>query len=226
MKRTKVAVGLLVHKDEIYPRGNIDSYNVSKLRQVLRDGGELDPPVVDEKTLTILDGTHRARALVLERGPEYEIAVDLVRCRNSVEMGLLALKLNRKHGKQLDTYDQVTWVARMKRLGAKQKDLLDAMGVSEKTFERLLVRKTSPSTDAPIRRDVAHLAGKKLNRTQRRAVEGPGPWTGHPQVRTIRAVTHLLRNGLIDASSEDVTAALVDLQGALATWLEKHEIEV
>jgi hypothetical protein len=226
MKTKRVAVGELLHKDEIYPRGNIDGYNVSKLRQVLRDGGELDRMIVDEKTLIILDGTHRARAYVLERGAEYEVEVETVRCRDLKAMGLRALELNRKHGKPLDSFDQATWIARMKRLGAKTNELMAAMGMSEKSFEKLMVRKTSPSTDAPIRRDVGHLAGKKLTKTQRRAVEGPGPWVGHPQIHTVRTVTHLLENNLIDTSRQDMLEALSNLHEALAAWWAKHGVEV
>ena len=102
-----VPLASLIEDSTVYVRHAVDSTYVNQLAEALRAGAKLPPPVVEAKTMRIVDGWNRTRAHRQVLGDTGSIDVDLRKFASEAELIHAAVDYNMTHGKRLDRMDRV-----------------------------------------------------------------------------------------------------------------------
>ena len=107
MKLKKVRLSLLVEDYDFYPRSAVDSQHSRAIEDAIRAGIQVPPIIVEDKTMRIVDGWHRHRALRSIHGDaDPEIQVEIRVYANDGELLRDAGRLNATHGRALTSYDR------------------------------------------------------------------------------------------------------------------------
>jgi len=101
----KEKISSLKRNYNIYPREDLDEFNVIRIRNAIEAGVELPAIIVDKKTKMVVDGFHRIEAVQLVNGPDGEIEIEYREYKNLAEMFLDAIQLNAIQGKTLQPND-------------------------------------------------------------------------------------------------------------------------
>jgi len=199
--KKKVKVLELVQDWRIWPRheaGKLDSTNVHKLEEILLSGRSFNTPiVVDSKSLRIIDGFHRAKALLRVQGDKAETVVILREYANEVAMRIDAAHSANSGALQLTPKDKVHFALGMRRdrvpwpIIAKALDM-DVERVRKLVEGRSIVTQngTRIAVSAAVAPLAKHLDGKKADSDQEHFARTAGGWN---------APTMLLR-GFINAA--------------------------
>jgi hypothetical protein len=214
MKRMKVSE--LVFDFDFYPRAQIDSQHVAYLEDVMKAGHALPPIVIDKASKRVVDGFHRCRAALKMYGKDAEIEVIEKAYRNDRELFLDAVRYNSGHGRTLAMYDRAHCAILAARLEIDDAALAGALQVTTDRLAELRADRSATSGGklVPIKRTIAHMAGKKL--TPRQA-EANKKFSGMEQTFYVNQVILLLENDLVNTEN----GPLMERLGVLAGLLRK-----
>ena len=219
MKSKSVALASLVEDFSLYPRNSVDQVHISDLVRAIQSGQELPLIVVDEKTLRIVDGVHRGRALTRVLGGDAKVKVEVRRYESDAALFLDAVALNANHGRKLDRHDQVRIVLRLRELNVDDKTIAVALHVPEPTIPTLSVRVVYDQSGSahPAKRGLKHISGQTLTDEQLKTIQS---------VRSAEAgrlcieLTRLLDNELVDLEDEVVVGRLQSLSKSIDSALQ------
>ena len=171
-KITKMKVLELVVDWALWPRyeaNDLDSTNVSRMKEALRAGIDLPPIIADKKSFRIIDGVHRQKAYLSVFGTDAEVLVDLREYRNDAEMLLEAGRLNNCQGLPLSPKDKVHFIVSCRRMKLPLAKICEALGMRKEKAEALIVKRTATTSKGeviPLAAGAMKLAGKQLNKKQ------------------------------------------------------------
>jgi len=208
MRRMKAAE--LILDFDLYPRNNVDAFNVRNLVEALELGIELPPIVSDRKSKRVVDGFHRVRASIRFGGDEAEIDVIEKNYKNEAEMFLDAMKYNANHGAKLDKADRVHCIIIAERLKISSKAVAGALHLSidklgDLTNDRIA---TCGGLRIPLTRTNQHMAGKRLSKKQRAANERS---SGMNQQFYVNQIIDLIEADLLDTNDSKLMERLLVL---------------
>ena len=106
MKAVKVRLSKLVVNKELTKLRKVNDFFVSRYRQAYRSGSIFPPLLVNSKTMDIVSGNHRYKAMTLEFDENHEVDVFLKSYSNEREMLEDFIKENLTHGNAMDTFTQ------------------------------------------------------------------------------------------------------------------------
>ncbi len=202
---------------DLYPRGQIDSTNVSEMIDACKAGVELPPILLDRKSKRCIDGFHRYRRA--ERMKEPAIAATLKDYKSEAEMLLDALRLNAQHGRKLSPFDRTRASLLADKLGIERSAVAEALSVPIEKLESLQANKSARagSLTIPIKRTIHHMAGRKLNKRQ---VETNRKLSGSSQKYLVRQLIMLIGSKLLDMEDEELMEELGKLHEELGAVVE------
>lgn len=152
-----------------YEANDLDSTNVSRMKEALRAGMELPPIVADKKSFRIIDGVHRQRAHLSVFGDDAMIEVELREYRNDAEMFLDAARMNSIQGLPLSPKDKVHVFLAGRRMKLPLAKLAEALGMRKEVAEDLIAKRTARTSKGeviPLAAGATKLAGKRLSKSQ------------------------------------------------------------
>lgn len=230
MMRRMKATDLVVDF-ELYPRGDVDSHNVSYLVRALEAGIKLPPLIVDQKSKKIVDGVHRWNAHRRFMGKEdCEIECELKSYKDDAEMFLDSARRNAAHGDQLTTFDRVKCILRAKELRIAKKDIADALCMTVDKLGQLeagragRLRSDTPAKGmkksgmVPLKRTIQHMSGKALTRKQAEINE---KLSGMAPLFYVNQIRMLIEGDLIDMGDERLMQELERLSKAIRSLTAK-----
>jgi len=180
MKIHRLPLSELVEDLDVYPRAAVFSGHVSELEEAFRAGAELPPPVIDARSKRIVDGFHRVRMYRRVLGPDAEIEVELRRYRSMAELFLDAVALNGSHGRRMSSFDIARCARIAETLAIDPDQIATVLSVRPERLGSIRAVKeavTVEGTRVPIRRGLAHLAGRTLSPRQVQAARTIGGQT-------------------------------------------------
>lgn len=172
METVKMKALELVMDWSLWPRyeaNDLDSTNVSCMKESLKAGRELPPIIVDKKSLRIIDGAHRRQAYLSVFGDDIEVLVELHEYSNDAEMFLDAAKRNTGQGLALSPKDKVHVILVGRRMKLPLAKIAEALGMRKEKADELMERRTATTSKGekiPLAAGAMSLAGKRLNRKQ------------------------------------------------------------
>lgn len=223
---SKVRLANLVEDFEAYPRGTVNSSHVRDLRRALEAGHVLPPIVAEMKTLRIVDGFHRRRALTQHLGADATVQVELHRYESEKDLYRDAATRNATHGQPLDRDDQVRVAVRMRELGSEDEEIAAALAVTRHRVEELLVHLTARTVSGDVvalKPSIRYLAGRTLTDQQERA---QSRITGTATLRLVTDLRDRLQFHLMDLDSAKVREGLEALAKEIQEVLERFKAPV
>jgi len=205
----------LVEDFGIYPRSSVSSTNVSRLRRSVRLGEDVGPIVADEKTLAIIDGFHRRRAILAEKGDKAVWPVELRTYKSRKYMFMDSVLLNTGHGLALNQYERTKCQIRGEELGLTKKEMASMLRVEMVDLERIEMTRMSrivPSDGPPrrhaLKRPMYHLAGRRI--TQKQAAITP-VLGGRSAGQLAKELRILLQTNSVNLDNDDTAILMADL---------------
>jgi hypothetical protein len=185
----------LVEDWSLYPRRQLDSSNVRDLADALKTGIELPPIVAEESTGRIIDGFHRVRAYLRVFGPDHEVEVVLKEYADEASGFSDAVRLNRSHGRKLNSSDLIRSFLRLREIGLDDDSIEQIVRIPKARVEQLSMRVAiSPAGDpVPLKGGDGHLKGHTVNDEQIEALN-----------RRLGVSYGRLARQLIDGAKEDL----------------------
>ena len=210
----KVKVALLVKDFTIYPRHELDSVQVRRLKEALAAGNELPPILVDRASNRIVDGFHRHTAHVEHFGEDAEIAVTFKTYASEQELFMEAAALNSRHGVPMESMDQRHCILRAQALSITLDDLAVALSVPLEKLETMTRSSyaTGPDGVVILKTPTGHFSGRSMTRKQ---VAVNDKLVGMQATYYLNRVTELLREKMLNLSDEKVVESLRRLRDAL-----------
>lgn len=181
-----VRLDALVLDFSLYPRTEISSTNVARLREAILFGEPVPPITAWEGQKRVVDGFHRVRAYQsLDRD---EVEVEWRTYASEAEAFEDAVRLNGGHGLPLQRYDLRRAVARLTDLGYSIEKVSAVTRIAPADIGAILkaLATDSGGKGIVIKRGLAHLEGRRLNRRLQRANEGFAGFPGAFYVRQVR----------------------------------------
>ena len=207
---SKLKVLELVEDFDLYPRSHVNGVNVTGIAEAIAAGVVLLLIVVCRKTKRIVDGFHRARAYRRLYGADYEIEVEFRDYKNDGEIILDAARLNAPHGQKLAACDQTRCALIAQRLHVPVSEMAKALSISVDKLAKLTVDRSAlrGGLHVPIKRTIAHMAGKKLTRAQGEVNE---KLSGMNQLFYVNQLVMLIDSNLLDTANETLMERLEEL---------------
>lgn len=209
----------LVFDFDIYPRHQIDATNVRSIREAIEAGDVPPPIVVDRKSMRVIDGFHRARAVAALQGDDASVPCVVKNYSTVQQMVLEAIALNARHGVRLSSYDK----ARALIIAEKHKISLEltakALSISIPRLSSLRLAKTAINTDGDevvIKASMRHLAGEKLTAPQQSAI---GHLDGMRPLYHVNQLITLLEHDVLDLNEERLRERLSHLHSLLLRFI-------
>ena len=170
----KVKIARLVEDLAIYPRHSVDGAHVSALEEAIRSGAHIPPVVVDDRTMRIVDGFHRCRALRRIYGDGAEIDAELVKYKTEKDVLADAIKRNTSHGLKLQRVDQTRCILMLRGVGATDEEIQRSLSVTQGRFKTLTLNVAKIECDGSsksiaIKRCISHKRGNTLTAKQAEA---------------------------------------------------------
>jgi len=196
----------------LYPRADVDMYNVNRLVESLEAGAEFPPIILDAESLRAVDGFHRTRAYEKVFGPDHEVACELRKYASEKEMILDAIKLNAHHGRAMSSYDRARAMSKALGFGAKHPEIAAAMGIATERLNAIMKDRFSASRGKAgpeaLKNTVRNLAGKKLTKAQIEVMPAIG---GMNQLYYVNQIHRLIDNEMLDWDNEALIERLAEL---------------
>ena len=156
----------------IYPRNEVSSQTVTGLVDALECGDELPPIIVCKKTNRVVDGVHRLEAY--KRLKCETISAVLKTYRNEAELFAEAVRLNRGHGRALDSYDIKKAIARLGEYGYSKEQIGEIARVPlakiEDTIRGFAMTKKG-GEPVSLKRGLHQFSGERITKQQQKVVE-------------------------------------------------------
>ncbi len=211
--RNMKAVELILDFD-LYPRNNLDAFNIRAIVDALELGIKLPPVVIDRKSKRVVDGFHRVRAFLKFGGDEVEISVIEKVYKNDAAMFLDAMKYNASHGAKLDQADRVHCIIVAERLKISPEAMAGALHIAIDKLGNLAVDRiaTCGSLRIPLTRTNRHMAGRRLSKKQRAANERS---SGMNQQFYVNQIIDLIEADLLNRDDSKLMERLLVLRKLL-----------
>lgn len=147
----------------------LDTANIRGMREALRAGVELPPPIVNSDDYRVVDGFHRVRAHLLEFGDDARMKVDLRVYETEADMFQDAIEHNAHHGLPLSPKDRAHAIIKARAFKIPLSAIARALGMTEastrKFVEQRSAKKPSGETVA-LSYGAISLAGKTMTEEQ------------------------------------------------------------
>ena len=216
MKETTrmVKIAKLVLDYDLYPREQIQSFNVRQMVEALEAGTVLPPIIVERKSKRVVDGFHRVRAYQKLYGKDAEVSAIFRTYEGEAQMFAGAIALNSTHGRNLTPYDRARCLARAEELKMDPAVVAKALNMTIETMGRLKTERLGYFHTKPIvlKRTITHLAGEELNEEQFEYNRRAG---GMNQTFFINQIIAMLEADVVDWENERVVKALKHLHELL-----------
>ncbi len=181
MVTKKVKAIELVFDWNLWPRheaGDLDSTNLSRMKNAVLAGVKLPPIIVNERDNRIVDGFHRTRNVLNIYGDSAEIDAILKHYDSDAEMFMESARVNNQHGLPLSPRDRVHVILKARRFKIPIAAIAEALGLDPKEAKSFLERRTAKSKTGetiPLSGGALSLAGKILTEKQETYVKScPG----------------------------------------------------
>lgn len=207
----------------VYPRVDIDSVHTGQIADAMRAGVVMPHIIIEDKTLRIVDGMHRARALYRIHGEkktnQLDIKVIARTYASDKELFLDASSLNASHGRSLTAYDKKHAILLASKLGIATTLIATALNT---TVERVKECKTICATVentriiTPLKTPIRHMEGKEITQEQADAIPSLG---GNQQMFYVNQLILLIDTNLIDTDNEPLMEKLEVLSEKLTTLI-------
>ena len=231
-KTKKVKVLELIQDWKIWPRheaGKLDSTNVAKLKEILVSGRVFNTPIiVDAKSLRIIDGFHRCRALLSVFGDEVEIEVVLREYENEVAMRIDAAHFANSGSLQLTPKDKVHFALGMRRDHVPWPLIANALDMDVERVRKLVEGRSVTTQDgvkiavsAAVSTMVESLGGDKADGDQEHFARTAN---GSPPMMHARMLLNALRARGAVVFDNKTIAVLRELEGLLFDILKDIEV--
>ncbi|MCG3133825.1 MAG: hypothetical protein HMLKMBBP_01090 [Planctomycetes bacterium] len=213
----------LIEDLDLYPRAAVFSGHVAELEEALRAGVELPPPIIDAASKRIVDGFHRVRALRRVLGPDAEIDVELREYASDAELFLDAMRLNGHHGRRMSSFDIARCARIAETLSIDPEQVATVLSVRPDRLGEIRAVKEAVTVEGarvPIRRGLAHLAGRTLSPRQAEAARRIG---GQTPLYHANQLIELLEADALPAEDRGLLERLTLLRDLLAERLAPVE---
>ena len=231
-KKKVVKVLELILDWKLWPRheaGKLDSTNVAKLANILRDGKTFNTPiVVDADSLRVIDGFHRCRALLVVKGDDAETEVTLREYKDEVAMRMEAARFANSGSLQLTPKDRVHFALGMRRDHVPWPLIADALDMDVERIKKLVDGRSITTRDgtriavsaaaAPL---AEHLEGKKADAEQEHFARTAN---GTPPLMHARMLLNALRAYGSIEYDEKTVAVLMELSEAIREIVAKVKV--
>ena len=210
-----VPIASLIEDFEIYPRHDVDSTHISDLARAIRAGNELPLPLVDEKSLRIIDGFHRVRAWRKVHGNDGSIKVETKRYKTEAELIKDAVSLNAAHGRKFDQQDRTRCVLMLQKIGESEKNIALTLNTTQERVKELLVRVVIVSGEREPVKPVAwptNESPRKFTPSQLEVAKSSSGW--RPQ-QTVTQLTKEIKAKVIDLTNEALIEKLWELHDVI-----------
>lgn len=208
----KVKVSDLILDFALYPRADVDAYNVSRLVEALEGGAMLPAIIIDGKSFRVIDGFHRVRAFLKVFGADYEIECEVRTYKNEKEMLLDAIRCNSHHGRAMSSYDRARAMSKALEFGAQESEIAEALGIVPDRLSKIMEHRFSAASGKAgpqaLKCAVKFLSGKKLTKDQIAAMPKLGGWHALGYVNQVHL---LIDNGMIDWANVPLMESLARL---------------
>ena len=202
----------------LYPRNNVDEYNVRCIMNAILAGEKLPPALIDKKSKRVVDGVHRIKAY-LRLDEDAKIEVIERDFKDDAAIFLEAMRLNADHGAKLDSCDRTHCLVVAERLKIPRDAVAGALHMPEEklgTLRNNRLAKTANGLSIPLKRTMQHMAGRRLTKMQMGANERSG---GMNQVFYANQLIDLIEAELLDKEDEKLLERLRHLHGLLDSLL-------
>ena len=211
----KVKVADLVLDYGLYPRGSVNSKNVSEIATARMEGVDVPPVLACQKTKRVVDGFHRYKAEILAFGDDAEIDVLFKRYKNDQALFLDSVRYNASHGYKLQSFDRTRCTLIAERLQIDLTELSKAINIPAEKLEKLRMDRVAKNQNLsqPIKTTIRHMTGRRMNRRQWEANE---KLSGMQQVFYANQLIELIESKLLDASDKKLMKRLAHLSELLS----------
>lgn len=212
MKRVKASS--LVFDLGLYPRAQINPHNVAALCDARAAGATFAPVVIDKHTRRIVDGFHRVKCEQRCGGPDAMVSVVEKTYPDEKEVLLDAIRLNAQHGQKLSPFDRARCILLAEELQVDTMALAGALSIPVTKIGELRAAKSAKvgKLDVPIKRTIAHMAGRQLSKPQAEANKKLG---GMAQLFYVNQLITLLESGLLNTADNELMEGLAHLYSLL-----------
>lgn len=212
MRKLKAAE--LILDFDLYPRNNVDRFNVRQLVDALASGEELPPVIIDKKSKRVVDGFHRVKATLEHGGGDAEIEVIEKSYKDEAAIFLDAMRYNATHGAKLDPCDRTHCIIVAERLHIPLESVAGALHMPVEKLGDLRVSRTATAggLTIPLKNTVRHFAGKNLTKRQNEAND---KLSGMNQQFYANQLIELLEAKMLDLTDENLVNRLRHLHGLL-----------
>lgn len=221
-KAITIKASSLVLDHDLYPRHEVQSYNVHQMVESLEAGAELPPVLADRKSKRVIDGWHRIKAHLRHLGPDADIEVILKAYESEAEMYVEAMALNAPHGTKLTAFDRVRCIVRAKELGIDEITVAKALNITVQKVGEIKVQKLGliDGKQVPLKRTSAHFAGREMTKEQ---VEGNEKAGGPHQLFFVNQVMIMLESDTVNWDNEQLIKRLRELHELLGNTSQIFE---
>lgn len=213
----------LVEDWGLYPRGQVDNSNVRDLADALQAGEELPPMVVEESTGRIIDGFHRRRAYIRVFGADHKVPVTLRTYEEEGKAFADAVRLNRSHGRKLNSSDLIKSLHRLREMGVDEEEIMTVLRIPKARVDKLTFRVAVDEADEPVplKGGDAHLQGRILDSEQ---IETLTHRLGVSYGRLAVQIRDGCKNDLLP-DDESFWVVLREMHEAVGEALARHDAE-
>lgn len=208
MKHIKASKVVLDY--DLYPRHEVQAYNINLMVEALNAGGVLPPIIIDRKSKRVIDGFHRVKAYQKKYGEDAKIPCIEKDYADEREMFAEAIDANSKHGRNLSMYDRARCLARAEDLKMDLSVVARVLNMTPDTLGRLKVARLGYFESQPVvlKRTMAHLAGEELTKKQVAYNEQAG---GMPATFFINQLISMIQSDSVDWDDERVAKDFSEL---------------
>lgn len=211
---TKIKASKVVLDYDLYPRHDVQSFNINLLLEALNSGAVLPPIIIDKNSKRVIDGFHRVKAYQRKYGPDAKIPCIQKEYADDNEMFAEAIEANSRHGRNLSTYDRARCLARAEELKMNIEVVARALNMTVETLGRLKADRLGYFQSKPVvlKRTTAHLAGEELTKKQVDYNEQAG---GMPATFFINQLISMIQSDSVDWDDERVVKYFSELYDLL-----------
>ena len=209
----KMDANLLVEDFNLYPRSKVDSSVVLEIIESISAGRTIPPVIVDKKSLRIVDGFHRRRAILKLYKDNPLIECELKEYDTENDLYLDAVRYNRGRGKDITGSELTGAILKGLELKIEPAALANCIGVTVERINNIVSMKATNIEHKNIlialKGSVRHMRGIAVSNKQAKVIESA---SGTPQWLLISQVSDLIENNLIDYNNKKVVYELKRLK--------------
>jgi ParB-like nuclease domain len=195
----------IVIDPEIYPRSQVNPYQVHRLAEAIEAGEKLPPIILEAKTNRLVDGRHRMDAH--ERLKLASIEAKFKSYATPADIFADAVALNVTHGVPLSNYEVRSAVAKLEAMGFERDRIGTVVRMTSGRLDEMVkgFGQDSDGQSIALKGGLAHKAGKPLSDSQQAAMKH---YAGGQATFYVRQIILLLANDLWPRDSDSFAAEM------------------